>query len=314
MGIFDWFFKKKNDIKRVEKNETKNLKNDDLTSSVIKNVKDELERQKEREYQGLSSHQKNVERINMSKKNDLSPNSRVKIPNNFKLDNYLSKEEIKNTFQSLPSWFDGEVYDEGGNVFNESTNKSYYLNNKELSIYDGIIGTDYFIENNIDSGNKDVYVERIKQHLDWFKLNSSEKYNFLLKDFDKKYFENTSSEPIVYDQKMFEEENLKKYFPYQEKEDFIFRFEDEEILNLDMNYKYEFYFEFTEYFTGGNFQLKLINNLNSDVLSKWNEKYNEDGWGTFGYDNEKKFDPKQNVIENRDFEVKYLVKMSSDKF
>ena len=44
------------------------------------------------------------------------------------------------TKSKLPSWFHGELYEEGGTVQNRFTGEKYELNNVELSMYDFIMG------------------------------------------------------------------------------------------------------------------------------------------------------------------------------
>jgi hypothetical protein len=43
----------------------------------------------------------------------------------------MNTKEIK-----LPSWFNGELYEEGGTVQNRFSGEKYELNNVELSMYD----------------------------------------------------------------------------------------------------------------------------------------------------------------------------------
>ena len=38
--------------------------------------------------------------------------------------------------QELPSWFNGELYEEGDTVINRFSGEEYELNNVELSMYD----------------------------------------------------------------------------------------------------------------------------------------------------------------------------------
>ena len=42
--------------------------------------------------------------------------------------------------QTIPKWFNGTIYKEGGVVANRFSGEEYELNNVELSMYDFIIG------------------------------------------------------------------------------------------------------------------------------------------------------------------------------
>ena len=50
---------------------------------------------------------------------------------------------MKETNNTLPNWFDGTVYDEGGTVENPFSGEQYSLNAGELSMYDLIMGVNY---------------------------------------------------------------------------------------------------------------------------------------------------------------------------
>ena len=49
--------------------------------------------------------------------------------------------------QDLPSWFNGELYGEGGTVKNRFSGEEYELNNIELSMYDLVMG---FIQQQVE--------------------------------------------------------------------------------------------------------------------------------------------------------------------
>ena len=53
----------------------------------------------------------------------------------------MSTKEIK-----LPSWFNGELYEEGETVQNRFSGEEYKLNNVELSMYDFVMGATMAIE------------------------------------------------------------------------------------------------------------------------------------------------------------------------
>ena len=69
----------------------------------------------------------------------------------------------------LPDWFDGEIYDEGALVSNPFTGDSIELNNKELSMYDLIMGAQMTMNYGI-----------MRRGLDWFKEANPEAYMVLL--------------------------------------------------------------------------------------------------------------------------------------
>ena len=55
------------------------------------------------------------------------------------------------TKQELPSWFNGELYEEGGTVKNRFSGEEYELNNVELSMYDFIMGASIVAEMGLDT-------------------------------------------------------------------------------------------------------------------------------------------------------------------
>ena len=75
----------------------------------------------------------------------------------------------------LPSWFNGELYKEGGIVRNRFSGEEYELNNVELSMYDFIIGSVIMSE----IGMTDV-VPNLRKGLDWFRTHNAEAYMVLL--------------------------------------------------------------------------------------------------------------------------------------
>ena len=48
--------------------------------------------------------------------------------------------------QEVPSWFTGQVYDEGEEVRNQFSGDTFYLNAVELSIYDMIMGGQMMVD------------------------------------------------------------------------------------------------------------------------------------------------------------------------
>ena len=69
----------------------------------------------------------------------------------------------------LPDWFDGTVYDEGAVVSNPFNGDSIELNNKELSMYDLIMGAQITMNYGI-----------MRKGLDWFMEANPEAYMVLL--------------------------------------------------------------------------------------------------------------------------------------
>ena len=75
----------------------------------------------------------------------------------------------------LPSWFNGELYEEGGFVGNRFSGEEYELNNVELSMYDFIIGATMCLEMRLP-----VNVEELRAGLRWFRVNNPKAYMVLL--------------------------------------------------------------------------------------------------------------------------------------
>ncbi len=78
----------------------------------------------------------------------------------------------------LPSWFNGELYEEGGTVQNRFSGEKYELNNVELSMYDFVIGATIAAE--IGMFNTPQHVQDLRKGLDWFRKNNPEAYMVLL--------------------------------------------------------------------------------------------------------------------------------------
>ena len=79
------------------------------------------------------------------------------------------------TKQELPSWFNGELYEEGDTVRNRFSGEKYELNNVELSMYDFIMGATIVYEMGLDTD-----VLNLRKGLDWFRKNNAEAYMVLL--------------------------------------------------------------------------------------------------------------------------------------
>ena len=82
------------------------------------------------------------------------------------------------TKSKLPSWFHGELYEEGGTVQNRFTGEEYELNNVELSMYDYIMGATITAEMGIF--NTEHHIKELRQGLDWFRKHNPKAYMVLL--------------------------------------------------------------------------------------------------------------------------------------
>ena len=80
--------------------------------------------------------------------------------------------------QKLPSWFNGELYEEGDTVRNRFSGEEYKLNNVELSMYDFIMGATITSEMGIF--NTPHHIQELRKGLDWFRKNNPEAYMVLL--------------------------------------------------------------------------------------------------------------------------------------
>ena len=82
------------------------------------------------------------------------------------------------TKQELPSWFNGELYGEGGTVKNRFSGEEYELNNVELSMYDFVIGASVTAEMGIF--NSPHHIQELRKGLDWFRKHNAKAYMVLL--------------------------------------------------------------------------------------------------------------------------------------
>ena len=82
------------------------------------------------------------------------------------------------TKSKLPSWFHGELYEEGGTVQNRFTGEKYELNNVELSMYDYIMGATITAEMGIF--NTEHHIKELRKGLDWFRKHNAKAYMILL--------------------------------------------------------------------------------------------------------------------------------------
>ena len=85
-----------------------------------------------------------------------------------------------------PNSFEGEIYDKGEVVTNRWSGESIELNNVELSIYDFIMGSEVYLEMQLEGDDKlessDVKFLRknMRKGLKWFQSTNPEAYKILL--------------------------------------------------------------------------------------------------------------------------------------
>jgi hypothetical protein len=86
--------------------------------------------------------------------------------------------------QTVPKWFQGDIYDEGSVVQNRFSGEECHLNALELSIYDMIMGAQLFIEmryngDMLDPRTVDIQKD-MRKGLDWFRTHNAKAYMVLL--------------------------------------------------------------------------------------------------------------------------------------
>ena len=79
--------------------------------------------------------------------------------------------------QTLPKWFTGEMYEEGGTVQNRFSGEEAKLTAAELSMYDFIMGATMMMEMGMGNSNT---VKDLKKGMDWFRENNAKAYMTLL--------------------------------------------------------------------------------------------------------------------------------------
>ena len=84
---------------------------------------------------------------------------------------------MKETQNTLPNWFEGEVYEEGDVVTNPFTGEACDLNAAETSMYDLIMGINYVGDHR---GWDDEMIELHQKALSWFRTVNPEAYMVLL--------------------------------------------------------------------------------------------------------------------------------------
>jgi antitoxin component YwqK of YwqJK toxin-antitoxin module len=94
----------------------------------------------------------------------------------------------KNLPKSVPSWFEGDVYEEGGKAQNRLSGESIELNALELSIYDLIEGSKMFIEIKYSTDMSDErtipFQKSIREGKLWFSDNNPKAYKILFEQVE----------------------------------------------------------------------------------------------------------------------------------
>ena len=84
---------------------------------------------------------------------------------------------MKATKQKLPSWFDGELYEEGDTVRNPYSGEEIELTAVELSMYDFLMGAQMIFSMGY---NNEKIIKDFQKGLDWFRNNNGKAYMVLL--------------------------------------------------------------------------------------------------------------------------------------
>jgi len=80
--------------------------------------------------------------------------------------------------QTLPKWFNGNLYKKGDTVQNRFSGETFKLNAMELSMYDFVMGATQMSEMGIF--NTPHHIKQLRLGLDWFRKNNAEAYMVLL--------------------------------------------------------------------------------------------------------------------------------------
>jgi hypothetical protein len=86
---------------------------------------------------------------------------------------------IKTTKKQLPSWFNGQIYEEGSVVANPYSGEEIELTAEELSMYDFVMGATLVYEMGGLSVDGKILKE-LQKGLDWFRKNNAKAYMILL--------------------------------------------------------------------------------------------------------------------------------------
>ena len=85
----------------------------------------------------------------------------------------------KTTKQKLPSWFNGELYEEGDTVSNPYSGEEIELTAVELSMYDFCMGATFVYEMG-GLGVNGKILKDLRKGLDWFRKTNPRAYMVLL--------------------------------------------------------------------------------------------------------------------------------------
>jgi hypothetical protein len=89
----------------------------------------------------------------------------------------MDNKVMRENKQTLPEWFEGELYKEGATVQNRFSGEEAELTATELSMYDFIMGTTMMMEMGMSNPST---VKGLRRGLDWFRENNLEAYITLL--------------------------------------------------------------------------------------------------------------------------------------
>jgi hypothetical protein len=80
--------------------------------------------------------------------------------------------------QTLPKWFNGQLYKKGDTVRNRFSGESFELNAMELSMYDFVMGAVQLME--MGMFNTPHHAQMVRKGTDWFRKNNATAYMVLL--------------------------------------------------------------------------------------------------------------------------------------
>mgnify|MGYP003141538992 FL=1 len=86
---------------------------------------------------------------------------------------------MKTKTQTIPKWFEGQIYEQGDIITNPFSGATYELNGLELSMYDFIMGSQFVMEKSPKTVTKKM-VDDFYKGLDWFKKYNIDAYFALL--------------------------------------------------------------------------------------------------------------------------------------
>lgn len=84
--------------------------------------------------------------------------------------------------QEIPECFDGELYEDGGEVFGPVFNEVCKLNRTELFIYDSVLGSATLLAMGIN--NDEETKRKVELGLEWFKENNIKAHQILMESIE----------------------------------------------------------------------------------------------------------------------------------